>query len=107
MTTKSAIIIGVLIVIAAIAHSTIRRGTREPVHVGYVAGDILTREQNGIAHLKCNGFKVECYDSFILVYVDKSKEPTWTDNYVLAIPWNKVEHLALLPKKEVSATTQQ
>ncbi len=72
-------------------------GASKPLHVGYVQGDIQLREANGIATEKCNGFKVECYDTFVVIYVDRKKEPTWTDNYVLTIPWSKIESLTLQP----------
>ncbi|MHC4406489.1 MAG: hypothetical protein ACYTG0_43240 [Planctomycetota bacterium] len=71
-----------------------------PLHVGYVQGEIHRREANGVAHLKCDGFRVEIYDTFILVFVDKSKEPTWTSDYVLTIPWHQVEHMTLMPPGE-------
>jgi hypothetical protein len=67
--------------------------------VGYIQGDLLKREQNGISHSKCDGFKVECYESFVVVYVDSAKQPTWTGNYVLTIPWNKIEHMTLQPAR--------
>jgi hypothetical protein len=70
-----------------------------PLHVGYIQGDVLIREQNGIAHLKCDGFKVECYDSFVVIHVDRAKQPTWTGNYVLTIPWNKIEYMTLQPDR--------
>lgn len=73
-----------------------------PLHVGYVQGEIHRREASGVAHLKCHGFRVELYDAFVLVFVDKSKEPTWTDNYVLTIPWDQVEHMTLRPPEKVA-----
>jgi hypothetical protein len=69
----------------------------KPLRVGYIHGDLLIREQNGIAVSKCDGFKVECYESLVVVHVDRAKQPTWTGNYVLTIPWNKIEHMTLKP----------
>ena len=97
-------VIGICIMLASLLHGLLV--TRHvpipagpvPSHTGYVQGELWKQEPGGIAHVKCNGFKVECYDSFVLVYVDKTKEPTWTDNYVLTIPWSKIEHLTLMPE---------
>jgi hypothetical protein len=71
----------------------------KPLRVGYIQGDLLIREPEGIAHSKCNGFKVECYESFVVVHVDSKKQPTWTGDYVLTIPWSKIEHMTLQPDK--------
>jgi predicted Ser/Thr protein kinase len=71
----------------------------KPLRVGYIQGDLLIREPNGIAHSKCDGFKVECYESFVVVHVDSKKQPTWTGDYVLTIPWSKIEHMTLQPIK--------
>jgi hypothetical protein len=68
-----------------------------PLRVGYIQGDLLIREANGIAHSKCDGFRVECYETFVVVHVDRTKQPTWTGNYVLTIPWSKIEHMTLQP----------
>jgi serine/threonine protein kinase len=69
----------------------------KPLQVGYIQGDLLVRERNEISHEKCDGFKAECYESFVVVYVDSVKQPTWSGNYVLTIPWNKIEHMTLRP----------
>jgi hypothetical protein len=69
-----------------------------PIKTGYVQSDVLKKADNGIETLKCNGFKVECYDSFVVIHVDKAKEPTWTGNYLLVIPWSKIENLTLMPE---------
>lgn len=92
------IAIGACLVIAAILHALISSGYHGPIKTGYAQGEILRMDHNEISHLKCNGCKVECYDSFIVVYIDREKEPSWTDNYLLTIPWDKVEHLTLLPR---------
>ena len=110
MKTTSAIIIGVCIMAAAVVHAalcrtgatasepgyTVERPT--PIKTGYVQGQIWKRESDGVAHLKCHGFKVECYDSIVIVYVDRQKEPTWSANIVLTIPWDKIEYLTLMPE---------
>ena len=41
---------------------------------------------------------MELYDTFVLVYIDKQKAPTWTDNYVLPISWRQIESMTLLPE---------
>jgi hypothetical protein len=90
--------LGIFIVVAAVSHallSTRMVAATPPLRVDTVVGDILVREQVGVAHHKCNGFKIECYESFVVVYVDKKKEPSWTGNYVLTFPWSKIEHLTM------------
>jgi hypothetical protein len=86
------------ILVAAMAHAFVSKSRPTPIHTGYVQGEVWVREANGIAHEKCNGFKVECYDSVVVVYIDKKKEPTWTGNYVKVIPWSKIELLNLMPE---------
>jgi len=98
MKTIQVIIIGACILVAAITHALLRPNRPMPIQTGYSQGEIWKQEAAGIAHLKCNGFRVECYESFVVVHVDKEKEPTWTDNYVLTIPWDKIEHLTLMPE---------
>ena len=92
-----AVVLGVLILIAAIAHALVAKNHPAPIQRGRVVGEVLKQEANGIAHLKCDGFKAECYESLVVIHVDKVKEPSWTDNYVLTIPWSKIEHLTLMP----------
>jgi serine/threonine protein kinase len=73
----------------------------KPIRVGYIQGDLLVREPNGlISHSKCDGFKVECYETFVVVYVDSTQQPTWTGNFVLTIPWSKIEHMTLRPETD-------
>ena len=92
------VILGIFIVAASASHALLSSRTAAvevPVRVDTVVGEIHVREQGGVAHLKCNGFRVECYESFVVVYVDKEKEPSWTGNYVLTYPWSKIEHLTM------------
>ena len=96
MKATSAIVLGVFILIAAIGHALLVRSTPKALASGYVQGEVWKQELNGIAKLKCNGFKVDLYDAFVVIHVDKSKEPTWTGNYILTIPWNKIEYLTML-----------
>lgn len=94
----NAVILGVFVVVAAACHAFISSSIAEktsPLHVDTVIGDISVRSRQGVSHLKCNGFKIECYESFVVIYVDKEKEPTWTGNYVLTYPWSKIEHLTM------------
>ena len=98
LTTHNAIFLGTLIFIAAVSHALISRtsGTAtQPLFVGTISGELLVRETNGVAQLKCNGFKIGCYESFAVVYVDREKEPTWTGNFVKTIPWSKIEYMTL------------
>ncbi|MBW3542314.1 MAG: hypothetical protein KY476_18765 [Planctomycetes bacterium] len=100
MKTVHAWIIAAAIVVAAALFTVlplVMPASAAPLHVGHIQGELLRREGTATAHLKCDGFRVELYDTFILVFVDKSKEPTWTDNYVLPIPWEQVEHMSLMP----------
>jgi len=111
MTARSAAVLGVFILIAALAHvglrsvlprsgPTLPRSGPKPLHVGYVQGDIIYRmDPNRTSRYKVNGCKVECYENLVVVYVDKAKEPTWTDNYVLTIPWPQVESMTLMPER--------
>jgi hypothetical protein len=96
------VILGVFIVVAAASHALLSSrivATAPPLYVDTVVGEILVREQGGVAHHKCNGFKIECYESFVVIYVDKEKEPSWTGNYVLTYPWSKIEHLTMAGQK--------
>jgi hypothetical protein len=68
-----------------------------PIREGYGVGAISVREKDYTTELKCNGCKVECFDRFVVVHVDKAKEPTWIDNYIKVIPWDKIDSLTLLP----------
>lgn len=87
-------------VLAALGHAVLVRSAPR-VHTsllsGYVQGEVWKRENGGIAKLRCNGFRAELHETFVAIHVDKDKEPTWTDNYVVTIPWSKVERLTLLP----------
>ena len=98
MKTSTAIILGLLILVAAIAHALMSTDRPVPIQKGRIVGEVWKQEANGVAHLKCNGFKVECYESLVVIHVDKTKEPTWTGNYVLTIPWEKIEYLTLMPE---------
>jgi hypothetical protein len=106
MNNRSTIGFGICVVLSALGHgrhgllvklsSTAIRPL--PLVSGYIQGEVWKREDGGgIAKLRCNGFHAEFYETFVAIHVDKSKEPTWTDNYVVTIPWSKVEHLTLLP----------
>jgi hypothetical protein len=104
MTTRAAAVLGVFILIAALAHvgltSDLPRAGPKPLHVGYVQGDIVYRiDPTKTSLYKVNGCKVECYENLVVIYVDKAKEPTWTNNYVLTIPWRQVESMTLMPEK--------
>jgi hypothetical protein len=95
-------IIAGAILLGAILHAgiplVIGPRPQAPLHVGYVAGDIMVREgPNSTAKEQCNGCRVECYETFVLVYINRQKVPTWTDNYVLSIPWSKIEYMSLMP----------
>ncbi len=97
MKTTSAIILGVFILVATFCHALLVKPAWKPLASGYIQGEVWKQEPGGIAKLKCNGFKAELYDSFVVIHVDKSKEPTWTGNYVLTLPWNKIEQLTMMP----------
>ncbi|MFK7737074.1 MAG: hypothetical protein AB8B50_13645 [Pirellulaceae bacterium] len=98
MNTKQSVVLGAFIVVAAISHAILSAKPPQPLLVGTVSGDIHVRQDaNSVAHLKCNGFKIECHESFVVIYVDKEKEPTWTANFVKTIPWSKIEYLTLTP----------
>lgn len=94
MTTNHVILLGAFMVVAAVAHALLAPSSR-PLQVGTIVGELHVREANGIAHLKCNDCRVECYESFVVVYIDREKQPTWTGNYIKTIPWSKIEHMTL------------
>ena len=98
MKNVSAVLLGILIGAAVIGHALLMRSAPKALVSGFIAGDVWKEESDGISKLKCNGYKAELYDAFVVIYVDKSKEPTWTGDYVLTIPWSKIEHLSLLGK---------
>lgn len=99
MGLQNTIILGIFIVAAAVSHAAISSRTvvtPKPLHVGTVVGEIHTNEREGvISHHQCDGCRIECYESFVVVYVDRSKVPSWTGNYVLTYPWSKIVHLTL------------
>ena len=96
MKPASAIILGVFILISTVCHALLVKPNQQPLTSGYIQGEVWKHEPNGVAKMKCNGFKVDLYDAFVVIHVDKNKEPTWTGNYVLTVPWNKIERLTLL-----------
>jgi mannose/fructose/N-acetylgalactosamine-specific phosphotransferase system component IID len=103
VTTRSAVIIGVFVLLAGIVHAGVLtvwpKPALRPLHTGRVAGDINYRiDANTTSQHKVNGCRVEIYDTFVLVYIDKKTAPTWTDNYVLPIAWRQIESLTLMPE---------
>ncbi len=103
MSVRSAAVLGCLLLAAALLHAGLSavcsRPAAKPLHTGSVQGDIVYRiNANTTGTHKANGFRVECYDTFVIVYVDKQKEPTWTDNYVLVLPWHQIESMTLRPE---------
>lgn len=102
MTRNAAWIIAGAIVLGFALHATIPLIVvplhHSPLYAGYIQGEVWVRESpSSVAHEKCNGFRVECYESFVVIYVDCKKEPTWTGDYVLTIPWHKIENMTLMP----------
>jgi hypothetical protein len=59
---------------------------------------MVVREKDAFSEVRVNGCRVDCFDRVAVVHIDKAREPTWTADYVLVIPWEKVEHLTLLPR---------
>ena len=98
MKPASAVVLGFFILISSVCHALLVKPTPTPLTTGYIQGEVWKQERDGIAKLKCNGFKAELYGSFVIIHVDRTKEPTWTDNYVLTIPWDKLEQLTMLPE---------
>lgn len=106
MTTRSATIIGVFVLLAAGLHAGLQsvlatsRPTRSaPLHTGYVQGKIIYRiSPTSTGEHRADGSKVEMFENFVLVYIDKQKNPTWGNNYVLAIPWHDIEDMTLQPE---------
>jgi hypothetical protein len=101
MQTRQALIIGLCVLVAAAGHTAVTAFVPEPkprpLSEGYGVGSMAVREKDAVAELKFNGCKVECYDQFVVVHIDKAREPTWTGNYIKVIPWEKIEHMTLLP----------
>lgn len=110
MTHKSAVVVGLFVLLAAGLHAGVSafsspvpgsKGavSQRPISTGIVVGEIVYRiDDNTTGKHKADGCRVELYDRFVLVYIDKEKVPTWTDNYILPIQWNKIEHMTLLPE---------
>tara|TARA_R110002072_G_scaffold302710_2_gene487870 strand:+ start:506593 stop:506949 length:357 start_codon:yes stop_codon:yes gene_type:complete len=95
---RTVCLLGTFIVVAAVLHAMISMDERsnQPLHVGTVSGDVHVRESpTRVSHQKFGGCQVECFESFVVVYVDKTKQPTWTGNYVKVIPWSKIEYMTL------------
>lgn len=79
-------------------HALISLGgsANKPICVGTVTGDVHVRTSpTSVSHLKLGGCRVECFESIVVVYIDKEKQPTWTGNYVKVIPWSKIDHMTL------------
>lgn len=86
------------ILVASVLHAWISLGggSHQPIHTGSVVGEVHVRESpTRVAHMKLGGCQAECYEAFVILYVDRSKQPTWTDDVVKVIPWSKIEHLTL------------
>lgn len=95
MKNSPAIILGSFLLVAIICHALLTKHNDKPRVIGFIQGEVWKHEGNGIAKLKCNGFKAELYDNFVLIHVDKSKKPSWTVNHTITLPWNKIEYLTL------------
>jgi hypothetical protein len=103
MTGRAAVVVGVFVLLAAGLHAglftLLPRPAPRPLHTGHVAGDITYRiDANTTGVHKVDGCRVELYDTFVLVHIDKQKAPTWTDNYTLTIPWHRIENMTLQPE---------
>lgn len=95
-------ILGGFIVVAAVIHALISLGgsPNQPIHVGTISGDVHVRTSpTSVSHLKLGGCRIECFESIVVVYIDKEKQPTWTGNYVKVIPWSKIEYMTLEQSK--------
>lgn len=95
---RSVCVLGACLIIAAVLHARLPRSssTSQPIHRGTVVGDVHVRESSTrVSHLKLGGCRAECYETFVVLYIDKSKQPTWTGNFIKVIPWTKIEHLTL------------
>ena len=85
--------VGIIWLVAAIAQGP----DPKPICEGYGVGSMTIREKDYFTELKFDGCEVECFDRFVVIHIDKAREPTWTDNYIKVVPWEKVEHMTLLP----------
>lgn len=104
MTTRAAAVLGSFILVAVMVHvgntiflppSPVRSS-----YSGHIQGDVTYRiSPTTTGTHKLDGCKVECFDQFVVVYVDKVKQPTWTDNYVLILPWSQLDGLTLQPPR--------
>jgi hypothetical protein len=95
---RHALVVGTFMVIAAVLHACISGGSASatPLHVGTILGDVHVRSSpTSVSHHKLGGCRIECFESFVVVYIDKEKQPTWTGNYVKTIPWSKIEYITL------------
>ena len=95
---RSVCVLGACLIIAAVLHARLQRSSSpsQPIHSGTVVGDVHVRESpTRVSHLKLGGCRAECYETFVILYIDKSKQPTWTGNFIKVVPWSKVEHLTL------------
>ncbi|MBX6313055.1 MAG: hypothetical protein IRY99_09100 [Isosphaeraceae bacterium] len=92
-----AVSVGTIWLMTALASKSAPR----PIREGYGVGSMTIQEKDYFTEPKCNGCKVECFDRFVVVYIDKSKEPTWADSYIKVIPWEKVESMTLLPPESI------
>jgi hypothetical protein len=102
MNNRSTIVLAICVVFSALGHGLLVKPSSTaikpvPLVSGSIQGEVWKREGDGITKLRCNGFHAELFDRFVVIHVDHRKEPTWTDNYVLTMPWSKVERLTLLP----------
>jgi hypothetical protein len=99
MGTRTVVVLGTFVLVAALGHAFVSKKCSAPIHTGYVLGVVTIGEgKDWAAHYEYKGCRVECYDSFVVVYVAKNKESTPPDKYVTVVPWSKIGLLNLMPE---------
>jgi hypothetical protein len=73
MRKNPAVIIGGCIVMAAIIHAWL---CSRPILTGHLKGSLVVNNQV----FPCDGCKVECYESFVVVYI--KKDGNWLDSFI-------------------------
>ena len=106
MSDRAITFVGVCILLAAVLHAfasnrhktaSEERQFAEPIQTGRAAMDISTAEPSGgSSTLSCKDCLIECYETHVVVHLDREKAPTWTENYVVVVPWSDVVGRVLL-----------
>lgn len=90
MRKTPAVIIGGCIVMAAIIHAWL---CSRPILTGHLVAGFVTAD--GRVWNASEGCKVEFYESFVIVHLEKNRN--WTQDLTVVIPREKITNMELKP----------